>query len=125
MGTVKALFDTNILIDYLNGREEAFNEFLRYSRILVSRITWMEVLVGASTAEEEMVARDLLDLFEIVEMTPDVAEKAVGLRKERGLRLPDAIILASAHFRDCLLVTRDTKAFRAEWTEIRIPYSAQ
>ena len=44
---VKALFDTNILIDYLNGFEQAKAELARYSDKAISLITWMEVIVGA------------------------------------------------------------------------------
>ena len=42
-----AAFDTNIVIDALNGLELADTEYSRYERVLISRITWMEVLVGA------------------------------------------------------------------------------
>ena len=43
---VSALFDTNILIDYLNGVEAARTELGRYSDKAISLITWMEVMVG-------------------------------------------------------------------------------
>jgi predicted nucleic acid-binding protein len=39
-----AVFDTNIVIDALNGVIEADTEYNRYERVLISRITWMEVL---------------------------------------------------------------------------------
>ena len=42
-----AVFDTNIVIDALNGVELADSEYNRYERVLISLITWMEVLVGA------------------------------------------------------------------------------
>jgi predicted nucleic acid-binding protein len=44
---VKALFDTNILIDYLNAIPEARDELDRYGRRAISIITWMEALIGA------------------------------------------------------------------------------
>ena len=43
---MKALFDTNILIDYLNGRDEAQRELAAYRQRLISIVTWMEVLAG-------------------------------------------------------------------------------
>jgi hypothetical protein len=46
MGPVKALFDTNILIDYRNGVVAARDEIARYPRPSISLITWMEVLLG-------------------------------------------------------------------------------
>ena len=47
---MKAVFDTNILIDLLNGREEANNEAGRYSNLAISRISWIEVLTGTRNA---------------------------------------------------------------------------
>ena len=44
---MKAVFDTNLVIDALNGVAAADTEYKRYSEVLISRITWMEVLVGA------------------------------------------------------------------------------
>jgi predicted nucleic acid-binding protein len=44
---MNALFDTNILIDALNGVPEADTEYRRYERVSISIITWMEVLIGA------------------------------------------------------------------------------
>ncbi len=41
-----AVFDTNILIDALNGIQAADDEYRRYERVLISQITWMEILVG-------------------------------------------------------------------------------
>ncbi len=38
---VKALFDTNILIDYLNGISAAKKELARYEYRAISTITWM------------------------------------------------------------------------------------
>ena len=39
---VRALFDTNILVDYLNGHRRAADEIGRYDERLISRISWME-----------------------------------------------------------------------------------
>jgi len=52
-----AVFDTNIVIDVLNGLSEADDEYARYERVLISRITWMEVLVGAQDDDAQL--RDL------------------------------------------------------------------
>ena len=37
-----AVFDTNIVIDALNGVDEADVEYNRYERVMISLITWME-----------------------------------------------------------------------------------
>ena len=67
---MKALFDTNILIDYLNGIEAARTEIERPADRLVSIITWMEVLAGAGDDEEEEVIEMFLRDFRVVESHP-------------------------------------------------------
>ncbi len=119
---MKAVFDTNILIDYLNGRAETETELARYRERLISLITWMEVLVGAESGGERDAALSFLALFRVVELSPEIAGAAVILRQERHLRLPDAIVLATAQTVGCLLITRNTHDFRADWVEIRVPY---
>jgi len=107
---MKACFDTNIVIDALNGLEEADQEYRRYERVLISRITWMEVLIGAKNDEASL--RDFLEKqFEIVPLEIQVAEEAVQLRRSHPLRLPDAIIWATARVNQAVLVSRNTKDF--------------
>ncbi|EBW9044147.1 VapC toxin family PIN domain ribonuclease, partial [Salmonella enterica subsp. enterica serovar Enteritidis] len=50
---VKPLFDTNILIDYLNGLEPAREELRRYDDRFISIVSWMEVLAGTDSSVEE------------------------------------------------------------------------
>lgn len=118
---MKALLDTNILIDYLNGVAAARDEIARYDSPMISPITWMEVLVGALDHERDAV-RGFLSRFVQVAIDATVAERAVSLRRTCGLRLPDAIIWASAHCEDALLVTRNTKDFPTDAPNVRIPY---
>ena len=118
---VIAVFDTNIVIDALNGLPEADEEYARYERVLVSRITWMEVLVGAQGDDTQL--RDFLAAhFEVIPLDLEVAEKAVQLRRTHRLRLPDAIIWATAQTNDALLVSRNTRDFSIEWDGVRAPY---
>ncbi len=121
---MKALFDTNILIDYLNGVEGSATELGRHRDRLISVITWMEVLAGAHNEEEEDVIEMFLREFRVVEITRNVAREAVAIRRAHKLRLPDAIVWATAHVESALLVTRNTKDFPADEPGIRVPYSA-
>ena len=117
-----AVFDTNIVIDALNGVAEADDEYSRYERVLISRVTWMEVLIGAEGDDTEL--RDFLEShFEIIPLDLAVSETAVQLRREHRLRLPDAIIWAAARVNDAVLVTRNTKDFKPEWDGIHLPYT--
>lgn len=118
---MKALFDTNILIDYLNGVEAARQEIGRFEHRYISTITWMEVMVGADPAEETQV-RAFLERFSQIAITPLIAEQSVGLRRQRRMRLPDAIIWASAKVEGAVLITRNTKDLPADAPDVRVPY---
>lgn len=121
---VKALFDTNILIDYLNGVSAAKDELERYtepSSKAISAVTWMEVMAG-TTAATEAVTRDFLQDFKLHAIDEAVSERAVTLRRVRGIKLPDAIIWATALVHDRLLVSRNVKDFAANVPGIRVPY---
>lgn len=116
-----AVFDTNIVIDALNGVEQTDEEYKRYERVLISLVMWMEVLVGAEGDDTEL--RDFLETrFEIVPIDSVTAENAVLLRREHHIRLPDAIIWGTAKTHDTVLVTRNTKDFNPAWNGIRLPY---
>lgn len=117
-------FDTNILIDFLHGIPEAETALAPFSRRIISRITWMEVMAGVKDSPEEDIARNFLAQFEIHEITPETAEAAVTLRRHHQprLRLPDAIILASARRTGCRLTTRNTRDFPADCADVHLPY---
>lgn len=116
-----AVFDTNIVIDALNGVIDADVEYRRYTRVLISHISWMEVMAGVRDDEEQV--RDFLaSQFEIVLLDDSIAEIAVKLRRSHRLRLPDAIIWATAKVHEAVLVTRNTKDFASDQAGIRIPY---
>jgi predicted nucleic acid-binding protein len=119
---VKALFDTNILIDFLNSIPQARDEIARYREKSISIITWMEVLVGANE-DVEARTRDYINSFDVIPLDDKVADRAVKLRREHGVRLPDAIVWASAETHALLLVTRNTKDFGRDTPGIRMPYA--
>ena len=119
---VKALFDTNILIDYLNGIPDAGKEIGRYREKAISLITWMEVMAGA-TAQDEPVIKAFLSQFELLPIDSTVSTEAVAICRTRRIKLPDAIILATARTGDRLLITRNTKDFPAGLdVDVRMPY---
>jgi predicted nucleic acid-binding protein len=118
---VKALFDTNVLIDYLNGIAAAKKELARYEHEAISTITRTEVLVGA-TPDDEAVIRAWLGSFDVIALDTGIANRAVEIRKHHRIRLPDAIVWASAQVNSLLLVSRNTKDFPADEPGVRVPY---
>ena len=116
-------FDSNILIDALNGEARAHLEIARVDRPCISRITWIEVL----SKERDGTLRTIeafLGGFEVDELDAKVASRAAALRRERPrLHLADAVILASAQLHNRILVTRNTKDFPATVPGVRVPYT--
>jgi hypothetical protein len=118
---VAVLLDSNILVDHLKGYPQATAEIGRYRRPAISIVTWIEVMVGAEDRHGDHT-RDFLGGFEVIGIDGTVAERAVSLRKARRLKLPDALIWATAQATGRLLVTRNTKDFPADEPGVRQPY---
>ena len=119
---LRAVIDTNILIDVLNAVPEALEELDRYDAVGISVVTWIEVLVGCRTDDEVQAARLVLSQLDVVRVPEAIAAGAVRLRQDRHLKLPDAIVLATALEWGCQLVTRNTRDFSASDPGIRVPY---
>ena len=118
---MKALFDTNILIDYLNGIAAAKSELDLYGSRAISIVTWMEVMSGGEPALAD-TTRAFLNRFSVIPIGEAIAERAVKLRRERRMKLPDAIILATSLETGLILVTRNTKDFDGKLPGVRHPY---
>ncbi|MDD4943182.1 MAG: type II toxin-antitoxin system VapC family toxin [Rhodoferax sp.] len=118
---VKALFDTNIIIDYLNGVGQTKLELALYSDKAISVITWMEIQVG-TTPDDQQVVDQFLRAFTVVPIDGHMALKAVVLRKATKIKLPDAIIWATAQVQERLLITRNVKDFSPSAPDVRVPY---
>lgn len=119
-------FDSNIIIDVLQGLPQARAELVRgveRGRVWLSRIVWIEVL-SKGVDQGSKRAEHLLSGFGIDELDEEIAGRAAALRREReGLKVPDAIILATAQVRGRILVTRNTKDFLAQMPGVRVPYT--
>ena len=120
---MNAVVDTNILIDYLNGSEKARRELDVFDVVHISLVSWMEVLVGAKEGEEESEIREFLRRFSVHPVDQGIADRAVEIRRADKIRLPDAIIWATAQQLGILLVTRNTRDFPASHPGVRFPYS--
>ena len=119
---LNALIDSDVLLDFLHGHSPAAEEIARYRECCISIISWIEVLAGAQTPADEDIRRGFLAHFRVVPLTPPVAEESVRLRREYRIKLPDAIIWASAITEKCLLVSRNTKHFPPDQAGVRFPY---
>lgn len=121
LNNVTYLFDTNILIDYLKGYQSASDIIEQSLPAKISIITWIEVLVG-TTADNRQATEDFLSEFEIIDLDKTIATQAINVRKQHKIKLPDAVIWATAKHYGYILVTRNTKDFSNEETDVLIPY---
>lgn len=119
---MRAVLDTNILIDYLHGHPQAEAELARYQSPTISIVSWMEVMAGATPATEPEV-RAFLQSFEVVPLDEKIAERAVQIRRTKRIKLPDAVIWATAQVQQCLLVSRNSRGFDPGEPGVRLPYS--
>lgn len=119
------LIDTNIIIHYLEG-EQAAVSFLRTYRgkLAISSITWMETLSYPFSADEEQIVRAFLHELRLIEISSVVMELSVEIRRTKKMKLPDAIIAASAIHHDLILVTRNIKDFKGTAIRTLDPFAA-
>lgn len=77
-------------------------------RVHYSVITRAELLAGTSASDTILI---LLSPFREIVVDRDIAERAGRIRRETSVRLPDALIAATAMNRGLGLVTRNRRDF--------------
>ncbi len=92
----KFLLDTNIAL-YLLGGDQVLAKVLDQKEVFVSVISEMELLAypGITVMETQRIKEFLKDC-QILELTAEIKEFAIELRKTYNLKIPDAIVAASA-----------------------------
>ena len=118
---VEAHFDTNIIIDYLKGREPAQVELELYETRYVSVVTWMELMAGPVEQLPHVEAL-LAANFIVVGLTSEIAKMGARLQRDMRIKLPDAVILATARVNGRVLVSRNTRDFPVGTAGVRVPY---
>ena len=120
---MKYLLDSVILIDHLNGREEA-SAFLsaHQHESALSAVTWSEVLHPLEGKAEEAVVHGL-EKMAFLPIGKEVARSAAALSRRHGWKLPDAYQAALAQHHRLRLVTRNTKDFKPQRHPfVHVPY---
>lgn len=106
------LLDTNVVIGLLKGHAPAVAlaeaAKLTLARTAVSQITRMELLgFPALTEEEEHEIRAFLSCCRVCLLDEHIEAEAIRLRRRGALKLPDAIIAATALIHGYRLLTLD------------------
>ena len=111
MSGIDYLIDTNILIYIIKGNPKV--EYFAKSEILaISYITEMEVLGKYQITEpEKQTIAEVFDYCYVLEMDAQIKQYAINIKQQVKMKLPDAIIAATAIKYNLPLVTSD-KDFR-------------
>ena len=117
-----AVFDTNILIHFSRGHEGAQAIIRKVEYRFISIVTWVEFPTGIPYPQQDKAKAFLSDMFEIVESPRAVYEDALDIRRAHRMKLPDALIYATARHEDYPLITNNKKDFNFGADDIHIPY---
>jgi hypothetical protein len=99
------LVDTDVFVDHLRGATVLDP---KSHRVHYSVVTRAELFAGNAATE---IVGTLLAPFRELEVGREIAERAGRLRRESGIRLPDALIAATAVEYKLSLFTRNRSDF--------------
>lgn len=100
------LIDTNILLYLTGGKIDS--SALPEGEFYISFITELEVLSYSSiTTAEENQLKQFLREIPVIDITKDIKNQTIAFRKKYHLKLPDAIISATAFQIGATLITND------------------
>jgi predicted nucleic acid-binding protein len=104
------ILDSNTIIYLSKGLVNIDNVIFDEEEYAISVITYMEVLgYNFESEKEEKFIRDLFSLLKIKYLNSDIVQLVIALRKKQKIKLPDAIICATAIIEDACLLTNDVR----------------
>ena len=107
-GVADLLVDTDVLIDHLRGIRRLRVPSRKV--VMFSVITRCELLSGRGTDEDAV--HKLLSAFAELDVDRPTAERAGRLRRHVDIRVPDALIAATALERGLSLMTNNLRHYR-------------
>lgn len=114
---IKYLWDTNTAIYYLQQQfpasaEKFMDELLKEKQPVLSAITEIELLCWKTATEKDLeVLQNFIHDALVIELEQPIKLKTADIRKAYRIKLPDAIIAATAIVYDLILLTRNTSDF--------------
>lgn len=115
---INYLWDTNTAIYYLQQQfpataEKFIDETLEDSEPAISVITEIELLCWKTKAEKDLrVLQNFINDVHVFELDRDIKFRTAGIRKAYRIKLPDAIIAATAQVYELTLLTRNVSDFK-------------
>ena len=116
---VKYLWDTNTVIYYLQqqfplGGERFMDELLKDEQPIISAITEIELLCWKTLTTEDLeLLHSFISDVLVIELEQPIKLKTADIRKAHKIKLPDAIIAATALVYDLTLLSRNTVDFNS------------
>jgi predicted nucleic acid-binding protein len=109
---IKFLLDTNLVLGLLQGNVAAIDcansAGLSLAHAGISQISRMELLGFAGISDREQSAIEaLLVQLQVLSISPAVESETIALRRTKRIKLPDAIIAATAIANDLQVLTLD------------------
>lgn len=106
MNGIDFLVDTNFLI-FVSDESDIVIPFLDYN-VAISYITEMELLGVFSISKNQKTAmKKILSQCYIIDCSEEIKEVAINLKQKYKIKLPDAIIAATAIVKQLPFVTAD------------------
>ncbi|MDU0459432.1 MAG: type II toxin-antitoxin system VapC family toxin [Geobacteraceae bacterium] len=110
-GKPRFVLDTNAVVALLNGNRELAARLEAAAYVGVSVVTYLEFLAFEGLTREDL--KNFKQFCSRVEIVPlvhndELADNALSLRTRHRLKLPDAIIGATALCRKAILITNDS-----------------
>jgi predicted nucleic acid-binding protein len=113
--------DTNILVGFFKGEGAIKATLERFDSLKIPAVVYAEFLVGLPYREQRDAADQAIKtLFDIVHTDDRICAEAAELRRKTRLKLPDAMVYATARLGGGVLITRD-KDFSADSPDIVVP----
>ena len=114
MGTY--LIDTNVIIDLFEGRLPQKSAIWVDNLILsgnatMSVINKIELLGFNSIPKTQGNLINLIKMCTVLSLTDGIVDETIGLKKIKKIKLPDAIIAASALVHKLEIISRNTNDF--------------
>ncbi|GAB4404229.1 MAG: type II toxin-antitoxin system VapC family toxin [Microscillaceae bacterium] len=115
---IKYLWDTNTAIYYLQQQfpppaEKFIDQTLEDSGPAISVITEIELLCWKTPTDKDLeVLHNFINDALVFELEKDIKLKTAEIRKAHNIKLPDAIIAATALAYDITLLTRNVTDFK-------------
>jgi predicted nucleic acid-binding protein len=112
-----------VIIDFLKQKNAAFDlsSLLLQHECFVSVIVKLELLKYPDiTPDEEQAVIEFLRLVPIMPLNESVVSQTIALSRSTKLKLPDAIIGATAIVYNAEVVTRDPHFLKCQYKKLRI-----